>query len=157
MRISISPIWSNYRLLAMAVFSTRSGDGPLSVVVSGLSSVRCHWELMGVANCMRSVIGAIVMAIAVAATAFADDDHEGRHESAERASRGARTGEFVPLARIIAGVRERYVGDIVETELEAEDGQYYYEFHILQQNGRLIEIKVDARSGRYLKSRTDDD
>jgi uncharacterized membrane protein YkoI len=112
---------------------------------------------MGVASWMRSVICAIVVAIATAGIAFGDDDHEGRHESAERASRGARTGEFVPLARIVAAVRERYAGEIVETEFEAEDGRPYYEFHILQQDGRLIEIKVDARSGRYLDGRNDDD
>jgi uncharacterized membrane protein YkoI len=141
----------------MAAFSTRRGDGLLRAAVSGLSFARCHSELMGVASCMRNVVCAIVMAIAAPGLAFSDDDHEDRHESAERASRGAQTGEFVPLARIVDAVRDRYAGEIVETEFEAEDGRAYYEFHILRPDGRLIEIKVDARSGRYLDGRTDDD
>jgi uncharacterized membrane protein YkoI len=95
--------------------------------------------------------------VAAVGWACADEEHEGRREDAERASRGAESGEFMPLARIVAAVRERYPGEIVETEFETEGGRPWYEFHILQPDGHLIEIKVDARSGRYLKLHSDDD
>jgi uncharacterized membrane protein YkoI len=103
-------------------------------------------------NALRAA--AIAVAVAVSGFALADDD---RHEEAERASRGAASGEFLPLAEIVAGVRERHPGEIVETEFESHDGRAYYEFHILRQDGRLIEIKVDARSGSYLDAGSDDD
>lgn len=112
---------------------------------------------MGLESKVRSVLCAVALVFAVTGWACAGEEHEGRHKDAERASRGAHSGELMPLARIVAAVRERYQGEIVETEFESEDGRSYYEFHILQPNGHLIEIKVDARDGRYLKMQSDDD
>ena len=106
---------------------------------------------------MRSVFYAVALAVAVIGWACAEDRDEVRHEDAEQASRGVQSGELEPLAQIVAAVRERYQGEIVETEFEAEDGPPYYEFHILQPNGHVIQIKVDARSGRYLKMQSNDD
>ncbi len=106
---------------------------------------------------VRSVFYAVALAVAVIGWACAEDRDEVRHEDAEQASRGVQSGELEPLARIVAAVRERYQGEIVETEFEAEDGPPYYEFHILQPNGHVIQIKVDARSGRYLKMQSNDD
>jgi uncharacterized membrane protein YkoI len=106
---------------------------------------------------VQGFLCAVALAISVNGFAFADGEHDDRREDAEKARRGAESGEFVPLATIVAGVRARYPGEIVETEFESEDGQIYYEFHILRQNGRLIEIKVDARSGRLIGDETDDD
>ena len=105
---------------------------------------------------VRSVCLAAALTVTAAGFAAADDD-EGRHEGAARASRAAANGEFVPLAKIVAAIRERYPGRIVETEFESAAGRPYYEFHILAQDGRLIEIKVDARDGRYIAGQTDDD
>ena len=103
---------------------------------------------------MLFVVGWIV---AAAGVAVADDDLEQRHHEAERARRAAIAGEFVPLAKIVTDLRARQLGEIVGTELETDEGRAYYEFHVLQPNGRVIEIKVDARSGRYLTGDADDD
>jgi uncharacterized membrane protein YkoI len=112
---------------------------------------------MGLEKRVRSFFCAVALAVGVAGAVLADE-HEGRHEEAERASRGARSGEFLPLAKIVAALREHYEGEIVETEFESDDGDRpYYEFYILRPDGHLIEVKVDARSGRYLDMRSDDD
>ncbi|MFI0849293.1 PepSY domain-containing protein [Mesorhizobium sp. IMUNJ 23232] len=139
----------------MAAFSTEFGDGALSIVVSILSSACRQQVRMGLKNRVRRVFCAF--ALAVAMTGWAHADHKSRHEDAERASRGAESGEFVPLARIVTAVRARYQGEIVETEFESRHDTPYYEFHILQSDGHLIEIKVDARSGRYLTKQDGDD
>jgi len=112
---------------------------------------------MGEAVLAWRFLFAVLSVLAAADMAVADDDLKRRHSDAERASRAAVSGEFVPLARIVTKLRARYPGEIVETELESEDGHPYYEFHVLQPDGRVIEIKVDARSGRYLAGATDDD
>lgn len=112
---------------------------------------------MGLENRVRRVLCAFALAVAMTGWAHADEDHQSRHEDAERASRGAESGEFVPLARIFTAVRARYQGEIVETEFESRHDTPYYEFHILQPDGHLIEIKVDARNGRYLTMQDDDD
>ena len=106
---------------------------------------------------MWRLLFAVVWIVAAAGRAMADEELERRHQDAERASRAAAAGEFVPLATIVTKVRARYPGEIVETELETDEGRAYYEFHVLQADGRVIEIKVDARSGRYLTAKTDDD
>ena len=117
---------------------------------------------MRLENTVRSIFYAVALAVAVTGLAHADKehadkDHESRHEDAERASRGAETGEFVPLAQIVAAVRALHQGEIVETEFESRHGMPYYEFHILKSDGHVIEIKVDARTGRYLTMQDDDD
>lgn len=112
---------------------------------------------MGAATRVGSICCGIALVLATAAFCLAEDEHQDRHRSAERARRGAESGEFVPLAEIVATVRERYPGEIVETELESESGRPYYEFHILLEGGRLIEVRVDARNGRYMALKTDDD
>jgi uncharacterized membrane protein YkoI len=147
---------SKYRFVAMAAFWAERGDGALRIVVSVLSSACRQQVPMGLENKVRSVLYAVALAVAVTGLAHAGKDHESRHEDAERASRGAESGEFVPLARLVAAVRARYQGEIVETEFESRHGIPYYEFHILQPDGHLIEIKVDARNGRYLTMRDDD-
>ena len=112
---------------------------------------------MGVANRVGSIFCGIALMLGAAAFGHAEDGHRDRHESAELARRGAESGEFLPLAKIVATVRERYPGEIVETELESDGSRPYYELHILLQGGRLIEVKVDARDGRYMALEPDDD
>jgi len=114
---------------------------------------------MGVVVRMR--IGCLAASVAFAVTGFAladsdDDDRDRRHEAAEQAIHGAETGELMPFASIVASVRQKYPGEILETEFETSGGQPYYEFHILRDDGRVIEIKVDARDGRYRDSATGD-
>jgi uncharacterized membrane protein YkoI len=120
---------------------------------------------MDLGGWLRSVSFAVALTTALGGFAHADGDgdhggngdSEGRHEAAERASRGARSGELVPLASIMANVRTRYAGEIVETEFESKAGRPYYEFHLLDQTGRVTEVRVDARSGRFLDGEADDD
>jgi uncharacterized membrane protein YkoI len=128
------------------------------MIVSVLSCAGGQQRPIGKAVRVWRLFFSVVCVLAAAGTAVADDDElERRHQDAERASRAAISGEFLPLARIVTKLRARFPGEIVETELESEDGHPYYEFHVLQPDGRVIEIKVDARSGRYLAGATDDD
>jgi uncharacterized membrane protein YkoI len=140
----------------MAASSAERDDGALRMLVSVLSSACRQQVRMGLENKVRIVLYAVALAVSVTGWAYADKDYESRHEDAERASRGAESGEFVPLARIVTAIRGRYQGEVVEIELESLHGRPYYEFHILQPDGHLIEIKVDARSGRYLTMQDDD-
>jgi uncharacterized membrane protein YkoI len=116
---------------------------------------------MGVVAWVRLVGFAVALTATVPgfSRADGDGDHDGdrRHEAAERASRGARSGELVPLTSIVAAVRSKYAGEIVATEFESEDGRPYYEFHLLAEDGRLTEVKVDASDGRILGREPGDD
>src|SRR5262245_34820537 len=112
---------------------------------------------MGLASKVLYFLSGVLIAVASSGAPVSADDNESRHEEAERASRGAESGELVPLAKIVAAVREQYGGEVVETEFEFERDRPYYEFYVLQKDGRLIEIKVDARTGRNVAEETDND
>lgn len=70
--------------------------------------------------------------------AVADDDHD-------RARRALEAGEVLPLARILDQLRPEYPGDVLEVELERDDGRWLYELKLLQPGGKLLKLKVDAR------------
>lgn len=78
-----------------------------------------------------------------------DQDHD-------RARRAIEQGEILPLAEIFARARARFPGRVLETELDREHGLWVYELKILDPQGRLFEVSVDARSGDILEYERED-
>lgn len=66
-------------------------------------------------------------------------------------------GEMLPLEQILALVEADHPGQIVEVELEDEDGMWLYEVEVLTPAGQLIEIDLDARTGDILGYEEEDD
>ncbi|WP_313349477.1 PepSY domain-containing protein [Paracoccus sp. (in: a-proteobacteria)] len=66
-------------------------------------------------------------------------------------------GEFLPLEEILAIVSRDHPGQIIEIELEFEDGVWEYEVELVTPDGRLIEIDLDAATGEILEYEEDDD
>lgn len=95
------------------------------------------------------VTAALLIALA---TAHADDDRD----DAARAYREALAGEILPLTKIIGIAKARYPGEILEVELEDDDGEAEYGLHLLLPDGRVVEIEIDARTGRILDVDEDD-
>ncbi len=77
------------------------------------------------------------------------DDRRGH----ERARAALQAGEIRPLAELMVEVERRWIGRVVETELERVDGAWIYEFKLLPPSGRVFEIKLDARTGALLRTR----
>jgi uncharacterized membrane protein YkoI len=71
----------------------------------------------------------------------------------ERARAALAAGEIRPLAELLAEVERRYVGRVIETELERDDGRWTYEITILPPSGRVFELKLDAATGSLLRAR----
>src|SRR6476620_10233965 len=93
-------------------------------------------------NSTATVI-ALVSALAVfAVAARADDDRD--HDTARHA---VERGEIKPLAEILRTVRDRLPGEIANVKLEREHGRLTYEFRIVGEKGRLLEVHVDAATG----------
>ena len=91
-------------------------------------------------NRIRALIIAAVLLVAGGGTlAFARD-----HDDARRA---VEAGEIRPLADILNVVRGKLPGEVVGVRLEREAGVWMYEFRVVDEKGRLLEIHVDARSG----------
>ncbi|MTH79792.1 PepSY domain-containing protein [Paracoccus aestuariivivens] len=66
-------------------------------------------------------------------------------------------GEILPLDQILDIVRAEFDGQIVEIQLELEEGVLTYEFDILSPEGRLFEVEIDAASGKILEVEDEDE
>jgi len=91
-----------------------------------------------------SVTLAVLLALgaAPAVDASADDDAQ-EHEEARQA---LEQGLVRPLEEVIAEARKHVEGDLIEIELERENGRYIYELEFIQPSGQIIELQIDAKT-----------
>jgi uncharacterized membrane protein YkoI len=74
------------------------------------------------------------------------DDHD-------RARAALKAGEVLPLADILARVAASHPGQVLEVELERDHGVWMYELKLLQTDGLLVKLKVDARDGAVVRQK----
>lgn len=79
----------------------------------------------------------------LAAAAHADDDHERAREALAR-------GEILPLSQILSLIGAQDRSRLLEVELEEEDGRLGYDIEMITEDGRIVEIRVDAATGEIL-------
>jgi uncharacterized membrane protein YkoI len=96
---------------------------------------------------VRISIASAVAALTLAATIAAADEPD--HE---RARRAVAAGEALPLHTVLAAVEREFSGQVVEVELEREDGNWVYEIEVLTPAANVIELTYDARSGKLLET-----
>lgn len=76
-----------------------------------------------------------------------DDDHD-------RARKALQAGEVLPLKTILERVERSHPGQVMDVELEREHdsrgGRWIYKLKVLQPDGALLRLKVDAREGTVL-------
>lgn len=64
--------------------------------------------------------------------------------------------DALPLAQILDAAQRAVGGEVIEVELEREDGRLLYEVEILARNGRVRTVTLDARTARVLEVEDDD-
>ncbi|MFQ5509044.1 MAG: PepSY domain-containing protein [Leptospirillia bacterium] len=74
----------------------------------------------------------------------------------ERARALVEAGEILSLEEILKKLFTRYEGNLLETELEEEDGVIVYEIELLRSDGQVVELFFDARSGELIKTKAGD-
>jgi hypothetical protein len=84
--------------------------------------------------------------LALHGAALADGD--GRDH--ERARAAVQAGEVMPLPQLLQKLQRSHPGQVLELELEREDGRWVYEVKLLQAKGRLVKLAVDAATGEVL-------
>ena len=72
---------------------------------------------------------------------------------ADRARAAVQAGEVLPWPTVFDRLQRTHPGQVLDLELEREDGRWIYEVRLLQADGRLLKLEVDARSGEVLRSR----
>ncbi|MDD3528273.1 MAG: PepSY domain-containing protein [Gallionellaceae bacterium] len=91
----------------------------------------------------KAVWIALAACLGLALPAWSEDDHD-------RARRALEAGEVLSLRNILERVERDHPGQVMEIELEHEDGGWQYEIKLLRPGGALVKLKVDARDGRVL-------
>lgn len=91
----------------------------------------------------------IVILSGLAPVAIADDDYiEARHL--------LDSGKILPLETILKNIRQEFPGKVLDIELEKEGQKIVYEMEILNRNGVVNKIYVDAATGELLSIEEDD-
>ena len=92
-------------------------------------------------------MAAVLVALAslAAVPALARDDESERRDAVRRA---VEAGEVLPLAQILDKVRVRVSGDVTGIEINREGGRWHYEVRVIDRGGRVLEVHVDAQTGK---------
>ena len=72
------------------------------------------------------------------------------HEDHELARQALESGQVLPLATVLGKLAHEAPGQVLRVEFEREDGRFIYEIRLLQNDGRVAKLKVDAVDGRVL-------
>jgi len=94
-----------------------------------------------------ALLSALLALLAFAAAPARADRRD--HDLARQA---LQDGVVLSLRAILDIVEREYPGQIMEVEFEHDDGRFVYELKVLQSRGRLVKLKLDARSGAVIKS-----
>ncbi|WP_157264148.1 PepSY domain-containing protein [Azohydromonas aeria] len=97
-------------------------------------------------TCLRGLLLACAAWLAAPPTHAEDGDHE-------RARAAVRAGEVLPLAELLSRLQPAWPGQVLELELEREDGRWIYEIKLLQPGGQVVKLDVDALTAAVLKQR----
>ncbi len=92
---------------------------------------------------LSTLIVALATALASPPT-LADNDQD-------RARAAVQAGKVLPLKTLLERLQREHPGQVLEVELEQEDGRWIYEIKLLQPGGRLVKLEVDAASGAVLQ------
>lgn len=96
-----------------------------------------------------TTLGAAGLLLFHAGDSLAGDD-------AQKARALSQRGDILPLEKIAEHARAAKPGKLIDIELEQKHGRWIYEAEVLDDAGRVWELKLDARTGSVLKMELDD-
>ena len=96
----------------------------------------------------RLVLSCLALLLLVASPLLRADEHNrGTHELARQA---LEQGRVLPLRTVLEKIERDYQGQALKVEFEQDDGRFLYKIRLLQSDGRMVKLKVDAVDGRVL-------
>ncbi|MDT8385863.1 MAG: PepSY domain-containing protein [Gammaproteobacteria bacterium] len=93
----------------------------------------------------------LLTALLTAGTVFASDklNHNEIYQLRE-------SGQILSMETVLKQASTIQPGQLIEAELEREKGGYVYELKIIDVDGRMHKLELDARSGEVLKRKSRD-
>ncbi len=102
----------------------------------------------GAALVLATATSALIAAALLSSHAAASDKPRSQEVRALRES-----GRILPMEDILARARTIRPGQVVEVELEREDGMYVYEVKIIDDADTVHKLEMDAASGELVERR----
>ena len=87
----------------------------------------------------------IIIALLIPSVLFAQGIDE-----AARARAAVNRAEILRLSKVLPGVQDQFGGLVLDTSLIRRGSAYAYEFSILTHDSRLIDVMVDAATGKVM-------
>lgn len=75
------------------------------------------------------------------------------HDSHELAREALEKGRILPLQVVLEKIERDYQGQVLKVEFEQEYDRHLYEIRLLQSDGRVVKLKIDAVDGRVIESK----
>lgn len=79
-----------------------------------------------------------------------------RVEDHEQIRRLKESGTILSLESVLEQIRRDHPGRIIEIELDDKDGTYTYELELVDEQGIVWDLEIDARTGKLLEKNRDD-
>jgi uncharacterized iron-regulated membrane protein len=91
-----------------------------------------------------STLGLVLAMVLASPPVVADSEQD-------RARAAVQAGKVLPLKTLLERLEREHPGQVLEVELEQDDGRWIYEIKLLQPGGRLVKLELDAASGALLQ------
>lgn len=103
---------------------------------------RSYWICQN--GSMRQIIACIILIFFSLTAAFADDDDWRKlHED-------VKSGKIKPLSEILDNLARDYIGQVIDVDIDDDDGERVYEIELLGPQGQVVEFEVDAVTGELI-------
>lgn len=91
----------------------------------------------------------LASALLTAPAMGSDKDHD-------RAREAVRAGQVMPLRSVLDHLEREHPGQVLDIEIEEKHGRLVYEVKLLQSDGRLVKLELDARTATVLRRKNRD-
>ncbi len=86
------------------------------------------------------IVPILGLAMVIGFSARAEDDQD-------RVRRAVEAGRILPLRELLDRVEPAIPGQLIEAELESENGTPIYELILVSPEGKVVKLRFDARTG----------
>ncbi len=93
----------------------------------------------------------LALAATTATLALAQPAWAGSRDDQERARQAVQSGQVLALGDVLMRLERERPGQVMKVELEQDHGVWIYEIKLLQPDGRLVKLKLDARTAQVLR------
>lgn len=101
------------------------------------------WGVAGALMPPLTAIPTLSQALGIAPAWADDSDWRNLHREVE-------SGRMVALPTLLNWLDERYIGQVLEVELERDDGEVIYEIEMIGPQGQVVEFNFNAVSGELI-------